>query len=1128
MRIKLFAFLVSTMALALLCVSINANAQSPVITSLNFNAGNIAGGNHVIISGSSLELGFPFPGNVVVTFDGNVVTVVNSSLTSVEVIVPAVAVHQTVVVQVINDWAASNLLSYTYYATPQVFAIAPNKGVGVQLQGVGPATGGNQVTIFGRNFPIGITPATTISWGSSTLTTPTDFTIYGDPADATQGQMIVINAAPPREADRVDVIVNTAGGSFSLDTLNGYYYEPGGLDLVGNPTWETPIKGGGTFNAKVTLTAPAADSTTITLASNNPAVVVPASVTIPKNGTEANFVVTTLAVATDTVVTVSATAGTLISSRPITVLAPVVDTFVLSPASVAGGSSVTATVTLDGAAPVGGLTVNIIPEFALVTTVPSTVIVTAGQTSKSFTVTTNPVANDTHAGVGVYTSSIGTDWTTDFVDIAAPRVSSLTLNPSSVKGGTSSTGTVVLDSPAPVAGMTVNLSSNNGAATVSATVTVPSGVDKSATFTVTTTAVATDVTATISAVTVDTPKTSPLNISAPRVQSVTIAPSSVKGGVANATGTVTLDGPAPSGGLAVALTSDNTNATVPTSVTVAAGLTTATFAVTTFAVATDQTATVTADVNSDPKTAELDLVAPRVQSVSVSPTSVKGGVGSTGTVNLDIPAPAGGLTVDLSSNNAAAIVAATVIVPAGATSTTFAISTISVATDRTVTITASVNDSSATAGLIVLAPVVTALSVLPSSVKGEVASVGTVSVDTLAPSGGLTVNLGSSNAAATVAATTTIPAGTTTTTFNIATHPVTSQQTVTITATVNASSKETFLNVLPQLLDSLAIDPAIVKGGVGSFGTVTLDSIATTGGLSVVLSSNNSAATVPASTLVAAGALTKQFAITTSPVLVDQVATIHATLNGSSRDAFLTLKAPRLIQMTITPKYVRGTLTTTGTLTLDSPAAAGFTVNVSSADPAATVPATVVFAQNETTHTFTITTTDVLKTTPVLITAVNAGVSVQAEVWVLPLPKLTLVYPPESNGSTVAKGITVRPGAKLPIMAFIGSDELGAQLIDTVLTTVVVSVVGPSGQIGSDISLVLVSNTPTTYQGQFGYMYKIPVLSPDITPVITTPTPFKVSSTIQYQVRGTANIWSQGIHFPTSNKTSYFKVQYIR
>ena len=62
---------------------------------------------------------------------------------------------------------------------------------------------------------------------------------------------------------------------------------------------------------------------------------------------------------------------------------------------------------------------------------------------------------------------------------------------------------------------------------------------------------------------------------------VSVNPAAVTGG-ADSTGTVTLSAAAPAGGAVVALTSSNTNAaTVPASVTVAAGATTATFAVTT-------------------------------------------------------------------------------------------------------------------------------------------------------------------------------------------------------------------------------------------------------------------------------------------------------------------------------------------------------------------------------------------------------------------------------------------------------------------------------------------------------------------------------------------------------------------
>jgi len=65
-------------------------------------------------------------------------------------------------------------------------------------------------------------------------------------------------------------------------------------------------------------------------------------------------------------------------------------------------------------------------------------------------------------------------------------LSSLTLNPTSVPGGSSSTGTVTLNGPAPAGGAVVALSSNNtNATTVPPSVTVAAG-STTATFTVTT------------------------------------------------------------------------------------------------------------------------------------------------------------------------------------------------------------------------------------------------------------------------------------------------------------------------------------------------------------------------------------------------------------------------------------------------------------------------------------------------------------------------------------------------------------------------------------------------------------------------------------------------------------------
>ncbi len=71
------------------------------------------------------------------------------------------------------------------------------------------------------------------------------------------------------------------------------------------------------------------------------------------------------------------------------------------------------------------------------------------------------------------------------------------------------------------------------------------------------------------------------------------------------------------------------------------------------------------------------ITAHAVFTKSVScPATATGGGTATGTVTLNVPAPTGGLTVNLASNSAAAVVPATAFVAAGATTGTFAITTV--------------------------------------------------------------------------------------------------------------------------------------------------------------------------------------------------------------------------------------------------------------------------------------------------------------------------------------------------------------------------------------------------------------------------------------------------------------------
>jgi len=193
-------------------------------------------------------------------------------------------------------------------------------------------------------------------------------------------------------------------------------------------------------------------------------------------------------------------------------------------------------------------------------------------------------------------------------------LSSMTLNPTSVTGGNSSTGTVMLSGPAPAGGVQVTLSSNStAAAKVPSTVTVSAGAT-SATFTVSTSAVATSTGVTVSASHAGMTKTASLTVTpapppAPSLSSLTLNPTTVTGGAQSSTGTVTLSGPAPAGGVQVTLSSDNTAAArVPSSVIVPAGATSASFTVNTSVVLLSTSATISASYNGTTRKAVLAVV----------------------------------------------------------------------------------------------------------------------------------------------------------------------------------------------------------------------------------------------------------------------------------------------------------------------------------------------------------------------------------------------------------------------------------------------------------------------------------------------------------------------------------------
>jgi hypothetical protein len=183
----------------------------------------------------------------------------------------------------------------------------------------------------------------------------------------------------------------------------------------------------------------------------------------------------------------------------------------------------------------------------------------------------------------------------------------------------------------------------------------------------------------------------------------------------------------------------------------------------------------------------------------INPISVVGGAAATGTVTLDDPAPAGGLTVALSSDNAAAAVPATLTVPAGMRIQPFLVTTAAVANATNAAITATLGSVSVSAALAVRPISVALLAVGPNPVTGGSLLTGIVVLEAPAAPGDITVTLSTSDptVVALTTASLTFTAGTTSQLFTVTTAPVSETHIIALTATANGASKTASLSVTP-------------------------------------------------------------------------------------------------------------------------------------------------------------------------------------------------------------------------------------------------------------------------------------------------------------------------------------------
>ncbi len=347
----------------------------------------------------------------------------------------------------------------------------------------------------------------------------------------------------------------------------------------------------------------------------------------------------------------------------------------------------TATVLLSANAPSGGSLVTLTSSNPGALALPASVRVAQGASSAQVAYTTGPVSQPTAVTLK---ASLGSSSASTSVTVTPLGLASILAIPGTVQGGSADTIRPQLSGPAPAGGLVVALSSDSPLVPVPASVTIPAGSFGTGvpvtTGAVTATTVV-DVTATYAGASV----TGQLTLAPPDVPvSVSFAPAQTSG-TDGSQGTVTLANPGlPTGDTVTLQSSDPTIASVPASTTVGQGTTHGGFTVTTSPVTTTTNVTISATENGVTASGVLTLTpppppVPALQSIAVSPGSVAGGGSATATATLNVAAPAGGAVVSLvSSNTGAAKVPASVTVPAGSTTATFAVSTANPGTTTTV------------------------------------------------------------------------------------------------------------------------------------------------------------------------------------------------------------------------------------------------------------------------------------------------------------------------------------------------------------------------------------------------------------------------------------------------------------
>ncbi|MBS1715036.1 MAG: hypothetical protein JST30_11945 [Armatimonadetes bacterium] len=598
----------------------------------------------------------------------------------------------------------------------------------------------------------------------------------------------------------------------------------------------------------------------------------------------------------------------------------------------------------------------------------------------------------------------------------------------------------------------------------------------------------------------------------PRLTGVTVAPTSIPGGFnAQSTITVSLEDPAPVGGVSITLTTSNATATsfdpnsslLTTDIVVPEGQTTASATIYSLPVVSNQTSSIKAILDNDFKETRLTIL-PWLSDMSVAPQVTQGGNNLVVSVNITDFAPAGGLPVILSTDRPDVILLPNppqVVVPQNAKNAQITIPTMGVPVSTTATVTASFLGVNKTKSVTLNPATLKDFTFNPSRVNrgddstatvrffGKTGSARTVTISQVAGDAGAKIN------GQALPVQISVPAQTGQITFTVTAPLTISSGFTTLKADDGSTSVNGTLNIDPiDILDIVLSPGTDVTAGTVITGQVSLTRPAGPNGLTVSLSNSNANAGTLSDTQVTipAGQTTSSsFTFNTSIVNTDTTTNIHATKPGFS-DKYRTVIVRGIkATLTLSPTTVIGfQQNSTGTVSLTRPAPpGGLTLSVTSSDTsAATVPAEIVVPEAQSSVQFTCLTrrTPVQKKTTISVVG-SALVKDSKVLTVNPPALLSLSFSP----STVLGGLTTKGTITLSTQATTG--------------TVITLTAAPAGIISIPASV-----TVTAGLSQFSFL--VPTKAVAVTTAVTV-----TAKLFPTQVTGSVIVRSPGIGNLTFN-----------